>query len=68
MNRRCILTSCWYHKKQNRLVKHVKRFPLVTQYIQQLIQSKERRGEDEDIEDLYGKNIEGFKTYCMKNQ
>lgn len=23
MNDRCILTSCWYHTKQNRLVKHV---------------------------------------------
>lgn len=61
MNRRCILTSCWYHKKQNRLVKHVKRFPLLHNIYNNSFNPKKEGKKNKDIKDLYGKNIEGFK-------
>lgn len=56
MNHRCILTSCWYHKKQNRLVKHVKRFHLSHNIYNNPFNPKKERGEDRE-KGLYGKKI-----------
>lgn len=67
MNRRCIFISCWYYKKQNRLVKYVKRFFLLYNIYNNLFNLKKEGEKNKDIKDLYGKNIEGFKMYCMKN-